>query len=66
MRVILHRLFHFADAEARVGHAVGHPVALFGDVLDAKVNGVHSQGLGQLVNDRLHGEGSLGLTGGAR
>ena len=29
----LHCLFHFADAEAGMRHAVGHPVALFGYVL---------------------------------
>ena len=64
VRVVLHRLFHFPDAEARVGDAVGHPVAFLRNVLYPQLHRVHVQRFGKFVDDRLDREGALGLAGG--
>ena len=56
-----HSLQHLLTADPGVGHPVGHPVSCLHGILQAKLQGVHAQLLGQLVDHHLHGEGGLGL-----
>ena len=46
-----------------VWHAVGHPVPFFNGVDQPEIDGVDAQFFGQLVDDRLNGERTLGLAG---
>ena len=52
-----HGLQHLLAADPGVGHPVGHPVPCLHGILQAKLQDVHAQLLGQLVDHHLHGEG---------
>ena len=61
--MVAHGLQNFLRADAREGDAVGADGALRGDVFEPKVDGVHAELLGNLVEHRLGRERDVRRTG---
>ena len=56
-----HGFLHLFAAEDGVGYTGSHPVSFLHRVLQAESHRLHTQLLGQLIDDAFHGKGGLRL-----